>query len=47
MIKIFMGGRGGGLEGGVAVKDAWVEESLRDLFKNILKQGVCKSKSCS
>ena len=50
MIKIF---KGGVVDGeGVAVKDAssgvvggW--GSLRDLSKNILKQGVGKDKSCS
>ena len=48
-IKIFRGGRGGGWGEGVAVKGAcgggW--GSLRDLSKNILKQGVGKGKSCS
>ena len=38
--------------GGVAVKDAWSGGSegggsLRDLSKNILKQGVGKGKNCS
>ena len=49
MIKIFRGGRGGGWGEGVAVKDAWsgvVGGSLSALFKNILKQGIGKGKSC-
>ena len=52
MIKIFTGGKGWWMGRGVAVKDAlngvvggW--GSLRDLSKNILKQGVGKGKSCS
>ena len=55
MIKIFRGGRGGAPMGRGSVKDArsgvvggeGVGESLRDLSKNILKQGVGKGKSCS
>ena len=50
MIKIFMEG-GGVVDGeGVAVKDAWsgvMGRSLRDLYRNISKQGVGKGKSCS
>ena len=45
----FLGGEGVVDGEGVAVKDAWsgvVGGSLRDLSKNILKQGVGKGKSC-
>ena len=54
MIKIFRGGGGGGVVDGVRGSSerclnwgggGW--ESLRDLSKNILKQGVGKGKSCS
>ena len=52
MIKIFRGGEGVVDGEGVAVKDAWSGVvggggSLRDLYENILKQGVGKDKSCS
>ena len=52
MIKIFIGGGGEGMVDGegVAVKDASsgvVVGSLRDLSRNISKQGVGKGKSCS
>ena len=42
-------GRGGAWGGGVAAKDVLSGRcgSLRDLSKNILKQGVGKGKSCS
>ena len=51
-IKIFRGGKGWWMGWGVSVKDAWSGVvgsggSLRDLSKNILKQGVGKGKSCS
>ena len=48
-IKMFMGGRGGGWGGGSS--DGCLKwsggGSLRDLSKNIFKQGVGKGKSCS
>ena len=49
MIKIFRGGGGGGWGGGSSERCLmWGgRESLRDLSKNILKQGVGKDKSCS
>ena len=58
MIKIFRGGGGGGgrvvdREGGSSEGclkwggGGWVVGSLKDLSKNILKQGVGKGKSCS
>ena len=49
MIKIFRGGRGGGWGGGSSERCLkWGGGgSLRDLSKNILKQGVGKGKSCS
>ena len=53
MIKIFWGGwgnrRGGGWGGGSSERCLkWGGGgSLRDLSKNILKQGVRKGKSCS
>ena len=54
MIKTFTGGGGKGVvdEEGVAVKSAWSGMvggggSLRDLSKNIYKQGVGKGESCS
>ena len=50
MIKIFRGGRGGGW-GGVSsegcLKWGGGGGSLRDLSKNISKQGVGKGKTCS
>ena len=48
-IKIFRGGRGGGWGGGSSERCLkWGGGgSLRDLSKNILKQGVGKGKSCS
>ena len=51
MIKNFLGGKGGGWGGGSSERclkwggGGW--GNLRDLFKNILKQGVGKGKSCS
>ena len=49
MIKIFRGGEGGGWGGGCSERCLkWGGgRSLRDLSKNILKQGVGKGKSCS
>ena len=51
MIKIFRGGRGGGWGGGSSERcTKWCGGgwgSLRDLSKNILKQGVGKGKICS
>ena len=51
MIKIFRGGRGGGWGGGSSERclkwGGGGGGSLRDLSKNILKQGVGKGKSCS
>ena len=51
MIKIFIGGRGGGWGGGSSERcfkwGGGRGGSLRDLSKNILKQGVGKGKSCS
>ena len=48
MIKIFKGERGGGWGGGSNERCLkWGGGSLRDLSKNILKQGVGKGKSCS
>ena len=45
MIKIFRGR--GVVDGeGVAVKDAW-SGVVGVINKNILKQGMCKGKSCS
>ena len=48
-IKIFFGGRGGGWGGDSSERCLkWGGGgSLRDLSKNILKQGVGKGKSCS
>ena len=49
MIKIFMGGRGGGWGGGSnarCLKWGGGGGSSRDFSKNILKQGVGKGKSC-
>ena len=50
MIKIFMGRRGGGWGGGSSERclkwDDGGEGSLRDLSKNIFKQGVGKGESC-
>ena len=46
MIKIFMGGRGGGWGGGNSERCLkW--GSLRALSEHIFKQGVGKGKSCS
>ena len=45
MINIFMGGRGDGNSERCLVWGGG--GSLRDLSKNILKQGVGKGKSCS
>ena len=48
MIKICRGERGGGWGGGSSERCLkWGGGSLRDLNKNILKQGVGKGKSCS
>ena len=51
MIKIYMGGRGNGWGGGSSERCLkWIGGgwgSLRDLSKNILKQGEDKGKSCS
>ena len=49
MIKIFRGGRGGGRGGGSSERclKSGGGGSLKDLSKNILKQGVGKGKSCS
>ena len=46
MIKIFRGRRGWWMGRWVAVKGAGGGGSLRDLSKNILKQGVGKGKNC-
>ena len=50
-IKIFRGGRGGGWGGGSSEGclkwGGGSGGSLRDLSKNVLKQGVGKGKSCS
>ena len=45
MIKIFLGGRGGGRGSSERCLKWDGRESLRDLSKNILKQ-VCKGKIC-
>ena len=49
MIKIFVGGggRGGGWEGGSGGRCLKWGSGVRDLSKNISKQGVGKGKSCS
>ena len=51
MIKTFRGGRGGGWGGGNSEGclkwDGGGGGPLRDLSKNILKQGMGKGKSCS
>ena len=52
MIKIFMGGGGvvdgeGGSSEGCLKWGGWRGGSLRDISKNILKQGVGEGKSCS
>ena len=51
MIKIFMVGKGSGWGGGSSERCLkWCgggRGSLRDVFINILKQGVGKDKSCS
>ena len=49
--NFFLGGRGGGWGGGSSERclkwDGGGWGSLRDLYKDILKQGVGKGKSCS
>ena len=53
MIKIFMGGGGGVVDGEGGSSEGCLKwgggrgGSLRDISKNILKQGVGEGKSCS